>query len=133
MDMIGMLDTTRPTFTFTPEKFAKEHSDMYGGFSDSTVKVDKGYYGITGGLNRTITLEFTKPSILATYGGNNTIKVKANSHLLVIVSGGTNTFEIDRSAEFTGSVHFVTQLTTTSTFKGGEVISFQDFWGKHRK
>jgi hypothetical protein len=133
MDMIGMIDPTRPDFTFTPEKFSKEHSDMVGGFSDSAVKVDKGYYGITGGLNRDITLEFTKPSILATYGGNNTLRIKANSDLLVLVSGGTNEFEIVRPAEATGSVHFVTHLTSTSTFKGGEVMSFDDFWGKYRK
>ncbi len=135
MDMIGLLDTTRPDFEFTPEKFTKDHSDMVGGFSDSAVKVEKGYYGITGGLERTIALEFTQPSILATYGGNNTVKVKVKtkSHLLVLVSGGTNKFEVEKSPGFAGTVQFVTQFTSTSTFKGGEVMSFQDYWRKHRK
>lgn len=134
MDQIALMDMTRPDFKSDSAKFMQENADLLGSFSDTNATVDKGYYGVAGGIGRAINLTFTKPGILATYGGmDNVLTIKTNSPLIVLVSAGTNKFKVEKTDGFTGAVTFVTQMTSSTTFEGGTVMSFEDFWRQHRQ
>lgn len=133
MDMVAYLDPSRPGFKGDSAKFEKEHSDLYGGFSDVTIDIDKTYYGIFGGLKKTIHLTFTKPGVLTTYGGENTLNIKTSAPLVILVSGGQNKFKVEKINGFTGDVHYVTHYATAGTYEGGSQMSFAEFWQKYRK
>jgi len=132
MDLIAAFDLGRPNFKNNPDKFTKEFSNLSGSFSAATAVVDNGYYGVSAGLRRVIDLTYTKPGMLATYGGDNVLNIKTNSPLLVVVSGGSNKFKVEKTGGFTGGVYFVTHYASGTIEGATSEMSFKDFWAKYR-